>query len=196
MLALAAFCVLAGVLPGLVVDALAPAVTLVTNGALAAQRAMPWLSLVPVAPERSSYNGLVFLAFIALSGSLTALAVHRFASRRLRRAPPWDCGFPVPTPATQYSAGSFAQPIRRVFGPMVFRARESVDMPRPGELRPAGHAVVVRDLVWEQLYLGIVKALGFATERLNRMQFLTIRRYLALVFGALVSLLIVLALWQ
>jgi hydrogenase-4 component B len=197
MLGLATICVLAGILPGLIVDALAPAVTLTTSGAsLAAQRTMPWLSLIPVAPDRSSYNGLIFLAFIVISGTLMAAAIHRFASRRLRRAPAWDCGFPVPTPATQYSAGSFAQPIRRVFGPIVFRARESVDMPRPGELRPARHAVVVRDLVWDRLYLGIVKALGYATEHLNRMQFLTIRRYLTLVFGVLVALLIVLALWR
>jgi hypothetical protein len=196
MLALATVCVLVGVLPGLIVDALAPTVTLMSKGALAAQRAMPWLSLVPVSPERSSYNGLVFLAFIAISGSLTAFAIHRFASRRVRRAPPWDCGFPVPIPATQYSAGSFAQPIRRVFAPLVFRARESVDMPRPGELRPAHHSIVVRDLIWDQVYLGIVSAVGFAAEKLNRLQFLTIRRYLALVFAALVGLLIVLALWQ
>jgi hydrogenase-4 component B len=197
MLALAAFCVLAGVLPGFIVDALAPVVTLATNGAaLASQQAMPWLSLVPVAPDRSSYNGLVLLAFIAISGSLTAFAVHRLASRGLRRAPPWDCGFPVPTPATQYSAGSFAQPIRRVFGPFVFRTRETVDMPRPGELRPARHAVVVRDLIWDGLYLGIVRAVGSAADRLNRLQFLTIRRYLTLVFAALIALLIVLVLWQ
>ena len=37
---------------------------------------------------------------------------------------------------------------------------------------------------------------GFATERLNVLQFLTIRRYLTLVFAALVLLLLVLAIWQ
>ena len=48
----------------------------------------------------------------------------------MRRGPAWDCGFPDPSPATQYTADSFAQPIRRVFGEVVFRARERVDMPR------------------------------------------------------------------
>ena len=52
---------------------------------------------------------------------------------RLRRAPAWDCGYPDPSPATQYTADSFAQPIRRVFGTVVFRAREHVDMPPPGD---------------------------------------------------------------
>ena len=36
----------------------------------------------------------------------------------------------------------------------------------------------------------------FAAERLNKVQFLTIRAYLTLVFGALVVLLMVLAVWQ
>jgi hypothetical protein len=36
----------------------------------------------------------------------------------------------------------------------------------------------------------------FASARLNYLQFLTIRRYLGLVFFALVFLLVVLALWQ
>ena len=41
----------------------------------------------------------------------------------------------------------------------------------------------------------ISKGVDFAAGRLNRLQFLTIRQYLSLVFLALVSLLLVLALW-
>ena len=73
-----------------------------------------------------------------LSGSLAAFAIHRLASDRLRRAPAWDCGYPDPSPATQYTAGSFAQPIRRVFGTVVFRAREIGEMPPPGRPRRRG----------------------------------------------------------
>ena len=40
------------------------------------------------------------------------------------------------------------------------------------------------------------RLVGYAAERLNRMQFLTIRGYLTLVFGALVALLMVLGIWQ
>jgi hypothetical protein len=36
---------------------------------------------------------------------------------------------------------------------------------------------------------------GLAAERMNGLQFLTIRRYLSLVFLSLVGLLLVLALW-
>ena len=41
----------------------------------------------------------------------------------------------------------------------------------------------------------IAGAVGFAATRLNHLQFLTIRRYLSLVFMALVALLLVLAIW-
>ncbi|MGO6900637.1 hydrogenase 4 subunit B, partial [Rhizobium ruizarguesonis] len=115
---------------------------------------------------------------------------------RLRRAPAWDCGFPEVNPMTQYGGGSFAQPVRRVFGTLIFRARERVDMPAPGDLRPAHFAVETHDLIWEGLYLPIAGAVGFVAEKLNHLQFLTIRRYLSLVFLALVFLLLVLALWS
>jgi hydrogenase-4 component B len=160
------------------------------------QTAGPWLSIVPIAESRSSYNGLLVLLFIAASASLAVWVIHRFASHAVRRAPAWDCGFPDPSPVTQYTAGSFAQPIRRVFGTLVFRAREQVQMPPPGDLRPASLTVELRDLVWDTLYAPIAGAVGFAADRLNHLQFLTIRRYLSLVFLALVGLLLVLALWH
>ncbi len=47
-----------------------------------AQLALPWLSLVPVAAARSSYNGLLIFAFIAAATWLAVIAVHRFASQR------------------------------------------------------------------------------------------------------------------
>jgi len=71
-----------------------------------------------------------FSCFIAISGTLAAFAIHRLASAALRRGPAWDCGYPDASPATQYTAGSFAQPIRRVYGHASYSgAREHVEMP-------------------------------------------------------------------
>jgi len=112
----------------------------------------------------------------------------------LRRGPAWDCGYPDFSPVTQYTASSFAQPIRRVFGTLVFRAREQVEMPPPGSPEPAHLTVKLRDLVWDGAYVPIADAVSLAADRLNVLQFLTIRRYLSLVFLALVALLLVLAL--
>ena len=97
--------------------------------------------------------------------------------------------------ATQYTADSFAQPIRRVFGTIVFRAREIGEMPPPGATTPARLTVELRDMIWDVLYAPIAVGIAFATEHLNYLQFLTIRRYLSLVFSALILLLLVLAIW-
>jgi formate hydrogenlyase subunit 3/multisubunit Na+/H+ antiporter MnhD subunit len=196
MFILAALCLLAGILPGLVIDALAPITVEILGGAMPIQANEPWLSIVPIAEGRSSYNGLLVMVFITISASLAVFIIHRFASHALRRGPAWGCGFSDATPVAQYSAASFAQPIRRVFGTLVFHARDHVDMPAPGDTRPARLRIELHDLVWEGMYLPIVGAVGFSADRLNRLQFLTIRRYLSLVFATLVTLLLVLAIWS
>ncbi len=134
---LSGLCLLAGVFPGVVIDALAPIVRGLVGANMTSQDALPWLSIVPIAESRSSYNGLLVFFFIAFSALLAAFVVHRLASSKIRRAPAWDCGFPEPDPITQYSAESFAQPVRRVYAGFAFRAEEQIDMPPPGDLRPA-----------------------------------------------------------
>lgn len=195
MLGFVALCLLAGLLPGFVIDAIAPAADLLVGARLPVQAHEPWLSIVPVAEARSSYNGLLVFAFIVFSASFAVVLIHRFATRAIRRSAPWDCGFPDPSPMTQYTGGSVAQPIRRVFGSLLFLAREQVEMPQPGDTGAARFRVELRDLIWETGYAPIAGIVGFAADRLNRMQFLTIRRYLSLVFLALVGLLLVLAIW-
>jgi formate hydrogenlyase subunit 3/multisubunit Na+/H+ antiporter MnhD subunit len=195
MLALLGLCLLAGILPGVVIDAIAPVTQDVVGHCMPVQTSIPWLSIVPVAEGRSSYNGLLVFAFIAFSALLCAEVIHRFATRAVRRGPAWDCGFPDARPATQYTGDSFAQPLRRVFGETVFLAAERVDMPLPGDVRPARFEVRLRDLVWDVFYAPISGWISYASERLNYLQFLTIRKYLSLVFGALVGLLLMVAIW-
>jgi NADH:ubiquinone oxidoreductase subunit 5 (subunit L)/multisubunit Na+/H+ antiporter MnhA subunit len=195
MLVLAAVCLVAGTLPGYFIDALAPVVTAFVGERMPLQSGIDWHSIVPIAESRSSYNGLLVFLFIAISGSLAAFAIHRLASAALRRGPAWDCGYPDASSATQYSAGSFAQPIRRVFGTMVFGAREHVAMPPPGDVRAARFSVELHDRAWETIYTPLAHGIGYAAEKLNYLQFLTIRQYLSLVFTALVALLLVLAIW-
>ncbi len=195
MFFLAAVCFVAGILPGIFIDALAPVTTALVGVSMPRQTGLDWLTIVPIAESRSSYNGLLVFVFVTLSGSLAAFAIHRLASDKLRRAPAWDCGFPAASPATQYTASSFAQPIWRVFGTTVFRAREIGEMPPPGATAPARLTVELHDVIWDVLYTPVAAFIGYAAERLNVLQFLTIRSYLTLVFAALVLLLLVLAIW-
>jgi len=196
MFILAALSLLAGILPGFVIDGLAPTTLSLVGERMPVQTSVQWLSIIPIAESRSSYNGLLVFAFIAASASMAAYVIHRVASNKIRRAPAWDCGFPDDSGATQYTASSFAQPIRRVFGSSVFRASEQVIMPPPGDSRPARLIVTLRDLIWELIYEPIAGVVTWLAERMNALQFLTIRQYLSVVFGALVFLLFVLASWQ
>jgi NADH:ubiquinone oxidoreductase subunit 5 (subunit L)/multisubunit Na+/H+ antiporter MnhA subunit len=196
MFGAAGLSLLAGVFPGPVINSLAPVVERLTGTTLPMQSGAGFLTILPVAASRSSYSGLLIFVFVATSAMLAAWCATRLGSRALRRAPAWDCGFPEPSPATQYSAASFSQPIRRVFGPVVFRSRETVTMPPPGDIAPARIEKRLHDPIWEVIYLPVAAGVGIAANSMNRLQFLTIRRYLAFVFVSLVVLLLALTLWQ
>ncbi len=161
-----------------------------------AQTGVEWLSIVPIAESRSSYNGLLVFVFMTASGMIAAFAIHRLASDKIRRGAIWDCGFPDASPLTQYSADSFAQPIRRVFGSLVFQragARRDADARVRPHRRALPRSSAIRSGTrFMRRFSGFV---AFAAEKLNVLQFLTIRRYLSLVFAALVLLLLVLAAW-
>ena len=196
MLMLVGLCIAAGILPGYVIDAISPVTEAFVGGHLPRQADQSWLTIVPIDATRSSYNAFYLFLFTALAASIGAFVIHRFASRELRRAPAWDCGYPDADPALQYSSGGFAQPIRRVFGTLLFRARENVSMPEPGDVSAARFDVTVRDVIWEALYEPVARAVNEVADRVNRAQSLTIRQNLAMVFIALVSLLSLLAFWQ
>ncbi len=69
-------------------------------------------------------------------------------------------------------------------------------MPLPGDMRAARFHVDLKDIAWDLCYAPVAEGIAAASLRMNRLQFLTIRSYLTLVFSALVALLLVLALWR
>src|SRR5712691_5670968 len=64
MFALVVLCLVAGVLPGYFIDALAPVVQGLVNAQMPQQTAFAWLTIVPVAESRSSYTGVLLFALI------------------------------------------------------------------------------------------------------------------------------------
>ena len=100
MFVFAAICLLAGIFPGFVIDALAPVVQGLVGGRLPAQAGERWLSIVPIAAGRSSYNGLLLFLFIAISGlgrglchpspGLARAAARRGLGLRPSRSEPGD----------------------------------------------------------------------------------------------------------
>ena len=116
MFVLVVTCLVAGVLPGYFIDALAP----VVEGA--GRRAHAAAGGAPVADDRARRREPQLVQRIAaVRADRRRGEPHRICDPPLGLArhpasAAWDCGFPDATPATQYTAGSFAQPIRRVFG--------------------------------------------------------------------------------
>ncbi len=196
MLTLAGGCVVLGAMPVLVIEALQLVVQDRLGTRLPAGTGGPWRSLVPLPTSASAYHARAVLASLLVAGACAALALRFLASAALRRAPAWDCGAPDPNPATQYSARSLAQPIGRVFGATVFAVREHVDLPEPGDPRPATASASWRDLVFDGAYLRVGRAVLWIADRSNVHQFLTNRRNLVLTFSALVTLLVVVAIWH
>jgi len=197
MAALALACILLGAIPVTVTDALSAVVVPLTGGpfAVSADLGWPWLS--PVGATRGSYSGTVLvLVGLALFAIVVAVA-HAFGAPRARRVDAWDCGSPdaLRLPETQYTAQSFSQPQRRVFGAAVFAATETVEMPEPGSIQPARLTVRQIDPVWDGLYRPLVRAVGAIADWVNRLQFLTVRGYLLMMFATLLLMLLVVA-WR
>ncbi len=208
MIVLAGLCLVFGVLPALALRLISPAVQGVVGAHVALGHGLSWLTLQPVVARHSSYNPVLILIFIGTCASLAAVALHRFATRTVRRTTAWACGFTPADrsmssfepsvqdePGTQYSPSGFSQPIRRVFASVLFRVRDDVTMPPPGSTAPARLVVWITDPIWNGAYLSLAAFVEWAAERTNRLQFLTIRRYLGFVFITLVLLLCWIALW-
>ena len=194
---LAVFCALGGLFGGFAAYAIGPLLNTLAGADLMnfAQGPTPF-SLIAVNEARAIYDAPTIAFFVAISSLATMATVHLLASKRTRRSPAWDCGFPDASPATQYTASSFSQPLRRVYSGIVFRATEQVDMPPPGSLRPAKFLVRFQDYLWRYLYLQPAEGLWSLSERFNVIHFLTIRRYLVLMFCTLITLLIITATWM
>ena len=117
-----------------------------------------WLLLAPINADRASYSPLIVLVVIVGVVLLTMQVVHRLYHGRVRRAPPWDCGFPLQTPRMQDTAEGFGQPIRQVFEPFFRMERH---LPSPFDAEPR-YAVKVEDHFWHWLYLPIARGAEFA----------------------------------
>jgi len=196
MVLLALLCVVLGAIPVTVTEALDGVVQPLTgvHFAVSADLGWPWLS--PVSSTRGSYSGTVLVMVGLAMAALTVFVVHRLGTTRLRRSDAWDCGHREDIPQSQYTGQSFSQPLRRVFAATLFAAREEVEMPEPGDLGPARLKVRLIDPIWLGFYVSIMVVVDFIADRINILQFLTVRRYLLMMFGTLVILLLVVALRQ
>jgi formate hydrogenlyase subunit 3/multisubunit Na+/H+ antiporter MnhD subunit len=209
MIGLGAIAGLIGLFPGGVLRLAGPVLNLLLGGDLA-DRAGPLL----IAPQSEAagisipgYSALGIAILLGLVGVGAIVLQRRDAMRRgiagHRAAPAWDCGFGAPPawlpfgdPVTQYNAESFAQPLRATLGSSLLAAREVVDMPASGELRAARIDVVMADPADMLLFGPLGRARETVSRLVDRLQFLTIRRLLAVGFVVLVLFLAAVAMLE
>ena len=186
MVWLALGCVALGLLPVQFIQLIDPVTRqLVASGLGATVAASGWL-LVPVDIDRASYGPVIFLLGLAASFAIAFALVRRLYHGRLRRAPPWDCGYPWQTARMQDTAEGFGQPIRQIFEPFFRMQRE---LPSPFDAAPH-YRVVVGDHFWHWLYLPVAGAVERLSRLIGRLQQGRIAVYLLYSFLTLVGVLI------
>jgi hydrogenase-4 component B len=184
---LAIGCVALGLLPvqviGLIDHVTGPLVGKTLSAATARSH---WIFLAPIDPQRASYSPLLFVIGLVVVTLAAWLAVRRFYHGRVRRAPPWDCGFPLRNPRMQDTAEGFGQPVRVVFEPF-FRVVER-EVPGPADAAPR-YRMVIEDPLWRWVYLPIARIVDRVTGLATVLQRGRISVYLMFSFATLLVLL-------
>ena len=187
LLWLVLICIVLGLFPAQVIALIDPVTRVLVADGVGPQVAKHgWLFLAPVAPERASYSPLLFLLLVAASFALTFALVRRLYHGRLRRAPPWDCGFPLQTARMQDTAEGFGQPIRQVFEPF-FRIERH--LPSPFDTEPS-YRLVAGDHFWHWFYLPIAHLVETGSRLVGRLQQGRISTYLMASFITLLVMLV------
>ncbi|WP_454766498.1 hydrogenase 4 subunit B [Cupriavidus campinensis] len=183
---LALGCIALGLLPTQFIQLIDPVTQqLVASGLGARAAASGWL-LAPNSLAQASYGPVIFLLGILASFALAYLLVRRFYHGRLRRSPPWACGFPWGTARMQDTAEGFGQPIRQIFEPFFLMRR---DLPTPFDEQPH-YQVLVTDHFWRWLYVPVIELASYLARLIGLMQQGRISVYLLYSFLTLAATLL------
>jgi formate hydrogenlyase subunit 3/multisubunit Na+/H+ antiporter MnhD subunit len=197
--ALAALCLVLGLVPMLVLPALERAASSAgRRGATSSTNG--WISL-----HLLGLHGV--LAPSLLAGGLAAAALIVIATRRLvhRRslawpainsAEPWGSGRRVQTARMQYTATSFAEPLQRVFDDVIRPSRD-LDVSHLAESRYYIERIAYRtssdDVLERQFYRPLIAGVRWWGQRARWLANGSVHRYLAYGLLALVIVLVVVA---
>jgi formate hydrogenlyase subunit 3/multisubunit Na+/H+ antiporter MnhD subunit len=182
---LALGCVVLGLIPVNVIAAIDHVNTQLLATSVRAAGESSWWLLAPVALERSSYSPVIALGVIVGVVLVTTFVVHRVWHGRVRRAPAWNCGFPILTPRMQDTAEGFGQPIRQVFEPFFHIERH---LPSPSDTSPV-YFMRASDRLWSWLYLPIARVVEVLARVVGLLQQGRIGVYLGYSFVTLIALL-------
>jgi NADH:ubiquinone oxidoreductase subunit 5 (subunit L)/multisubunit Na+/H+ antiporter MnhA subunit len=180
-------CLLLGLFPNQMIALMDPVTRKLVGAGLAQSVADNGWLLIPVSVERASYAPAIFMLVILLSIGLVFLLVRKLYHGRLRRVPPWDCGYPWITPRMQDTAEGFGQPIRQIFEPF-FRMQRH--LPTAFDEHPS-YKVTVEDPLWYWLYLPLASLVERVSRVIGLLQQGRIAVYLMYSFVTLIVVLLV-----
>jgi formate hydrogenlyase subunit 3/multisubunit Na+/H+ antiporter MnhD subunit len=187
MLWLVTGCVVLGLFPNQIIALIDPMTQMLTGAGLAHTVAESGWLLVPVSEERASYAPAIFLLGVLASFGLVFFLVRKLYHGRMRRVPPWDCGYPWQTPRMQDTAEGFGQPIRQIFEPF-FRMKRQ--LPHAFDEQPS-YKVTVEDPIWYWLYLPVARLVERVSKVVGLLQQGRIAVYLTYSFATLIVMLLV-----
>ncbi len=177
-------CVLIGVFPQVALDAIAAVTQALVATKIQRGPALWWIA--PVARAQASYSGLWLLLGMAGVIAVMFVLARRMYHGRIRRTPPWNCGYPDLTPRMQDTAEGFGQPIRHMFGPFFRIERE---LPSPDDHAPR-YRIQIDDRFWHGLYLPLARAVGWLADTVSVLQRGRLAVYLLYSFLTLIVLLV------
>ncbi len=166
MVWLALGCLLLGLLPVSFIGLIDPVTQQLVGAGLGARVAGSGWLLAPNSLQQASYGPVIFLLGILGCFALAYGLVRWLYHGRMRRGPPWACGFPWGTARMQDTAEGFGQPIRQIFEPFFIMRRE---LPTPFDAQPH-YRVTVEDRFWGWLYAPTVNLANHIARLVGLMQ--------------------------
>ncbi len=180
---LALGCIALGLLPAQFIQLIDPVTRQLVGAGLGQKVAAHGWLLAPTSLAQASYGPAIFLLGILGSVALAFGLVRGLYHGRVRRGPPWACGFPWGTARMQDTAEGFGQPIRQIFEPFFVMRRE---LPSPFDEQPR-YRVTVADHFWCWLYLPLADLANALARLFGKVQQGRISVYLLYSFVTLVA---------
>jgi NADH:ubiquinone oxidoreductase subunit 5 (subunit L)/multisubunit Na+/H+ antiporter MnhA subunit len=184
---LAAVCVALGAGAPLVLTALDRVAGATTGIELGSRLMLGNLTVIPAHTDFAAFSPTYLLVFL-LAVTVVPVVVYRLGRPRARsrRAPVWDGGIVAFKPRMQYSAMTFAAPVRVTFSglyqPSVHLERASDDP--AGRSGPVHYESTVSPVFERWLYRPIIRAVRFAAGLVRPIQSGDVNLYLLYVFAA------------
>jgi len=187
----AVLCLLLGILPTVFIPLIDSVPQLLIHASLISSvHAHGWLWLTPVSEERASYSAPIALLGMLALGGLIYWLLHP-GGQAVRRGHFWSCGNPHVNTRMQYTATSFAQPLRRIFSG-VYQPIEHKDIERPGHkllTRRIRYEVHAQDLSWRLIYQPLLRVAEWMGDWVAKQHQRGVHAYLAWMFVTVLVLL-------